>query len=67
MYPNMEAVMKQKGITIDTLALVLRVHRNTAANKLNGNSDFTYSEACLMCDALFPEYKPSYIFKRKTA
>ena len=44
MYPNMEIIMKQKGITIDTLAAVLHVHRNTAANKLNGISDFTYDE-----------------------
>ena len=67
MYPNMEIIMKQKGITIDTLAAVLHVHRNTAANKLNGISDFTYDEACLMCEALFPEYRPSYIFRRKSA
>lgn len=64
MYPNLEVLMKLKGITIDTLANVLHVHRNTVTNKLNGTSDFSYFEACLIADALFPEYKHSYIFKR---
>lgn len=64
MYPNLEALMKIKGISVDTLAQVLHVHRNTAANKLSGISDFTYNEACLIADGLLPEYKPSYIFKR---
>lgn len=65
MYPNLESLMKFKGISLETLASILHIHRNTAANKLNGTSDFTYSEACLISDALFPEYKISYIFKRK--
>lgn len=64
MYPNMEAVMAQKNISIETIAALLHVHRNTVTNKMSGVSDFTYAEATLMCDALFPEYKPSYIFKR---
>lgn len=63
MYPNLEVLMKQKGISLETLASVLHVHRNTAANKLNGDSDFTYREARLVADAFFPEYKMSYIFK----
>lgn len=65
MYPNLEALMKLKEISMETLASILHIHRNTLANKLNGSSDFTYREACLISDALFPEYKISYIFKRK--
>lgn len=64
MYQNMRAVMEQKGLTVDSLAKVLHLHRNTITNKLSGKSDFSYDEACVLCETLFPEYKPSYIFHR---
>ena len=65
MYPNLVKLLQTKGITVETLAAVLHIHRNTAANKLNGESDFTMTEAKLIGDALLPEYKMSYIFKMR--
>lgn len=67
MYQNMLAVMEQKGLTIDAISKVLHVHRNTVSNKLTGKSEFTFAEACVLCDTLFPEYKPSFIFHRTNA
>jgi len=65
MYPNLESVMTLKGITLENFAAALHIHRNTAANKLKGESDFTYPEAMIISEVLFPEYKASYLFKRK--
>ena len=33
MYPNLDAVMKLKGITLENFAAALHIHRNTASNK----------------------------------
>ena len=66
MYPNLELVMKTKGVSLENLALALHMHRNTAANKLNGITDFTYTAAMIISEVIFPEYKASYLFARKT-
>ena len=65
MYPNMVAEMSKKGITIEALAAILGVHRNTIANKITGDGAFTFEQAMTIAEAVFPEYKPSYIFKRE--
>lgn len=62
MYANLVAVMKVKNVQIERLAKVLNKHRNTIANKLNGDSEFTFAEAMVICDEVFPEYRPSYLF-----
>lgn len=63
MYINLRGVMRQKGITSETLARVLGVHRNTIQNKLEGESEFTVRQAEIICDTFFPEYKASYLFR----
>ena len=62
MYANLIAVMKVKNVPIERLAKALNRHRNTVANKLNGESEFTFAEAMLISDEIFPEYRPSYLF-----
>lgn len=47
--------------------IYLGVHRNTVQNKLNGESEFTFEQAQLIADVFFPEYKPSFLFKRFAA
>lgn len=67
MYKNLKALMATKGITVDALAALLGVHRNTAANKLDGESEFTYGQAELIQEVMFPEYNARYLFKREPA
>ena len=43
MYENLKMLLKAKGISIEVLARLLNVHRDTVTNKLNGESEFTYS------------------------
>jgi len=64
MYTNLKAAMATKGITNETLARLLNVHRDTITNKLNGESEFSYGQADLIQEVLFPEYNIRYLFKR---
>ena len=64
MYTNLRKLMVEKGVTVEQLAKMLWVHRNTVQNKLDGESKFTFGQAAMIADLVFPEYKPSYLFKR---
>lgn len=67
MYSNLKMLMSAKGISIDALANLIGVHRNTAANKLDGDSEFTYAQAELIQETMFPEYNARYLFHRDVA
>ena len=64
MYQNLKALMGAKGISIDSVANLLGLHRNTVANKLDGESEFTYAQAELLQETMFPEYNAKYLFRR---
>lgn len=65
MYKNLKMLMAMKGITIDVLSRVLGVHRNTIANKLDGESEFTFGQAEIICETFFPEYRAAYVMARE--
>ena len=67
MYENLKAVMATKRVTNEAIARLLGVHRDTITNKLNGESEFTYAQAELIQETLFPEYNIRYLFRRSTA
>lgn len=67
MYDNLKALLTLKGISIDTLAKLLGVHRNTIQNKLDGESEFTIGQAQIIIETMFPEYTYKYVFHRKIA
>lgn len=64
MYENLKMLLRAKGISNEVLARLLNVHRDTVTNKLNGESEFTYGQAELIQESLFPEYNIRYIFQR---
>ena len=64
MYSNLKAVMAIKGVTIDSMANLLGVHRNTVSSKLEGDSEFTFGQAEQIQSTMFPEYNSSYLFRR---
>ena len=65
MYDNLKALMAIKGITIEAIARLLNVHRNTVSGKLDGESEFTFGQAELIQETMFPEYTSKYLFHRK--
>lgn len=67
MYDNLKVLMSRKNITIEVIARLLGVHRDTISNKLAGESEFTYGQAVLIHETLFPEYNIRYVFHREEA
>ena len=67
MYENLKALLAAKGISYEVLARLLGVHRDTVTNKLNGESEFTYGQAEVIQETLFPEYNIRYVFRRSPA
>lgn len=65
-YTNLKMLMAAKSVSIDSIATLLNVHRNTVANKINGESAFDFDQAMTIASTFFPEYRPTYIFKRFT-
>lgn len=59
---NIKRVMRDKGISIEAVSAILNIHRNSAANKVNGFSAFRVDEAFKLRDNLFPEYNIDYLF-----
>lgn len=69
-YLTLYKTMKEKRVTIDHLADVLKCHRNSIYNKLygKGNSDFSIRESMLIRDSFFPGMNIEKLFEpiRKT-
>lgn len=60
---NLKTEMERNRFTIDNLADILGVHRNTMANKLSGDTAISFDEAQLLRDRLFPYADLQYLFK----
>lgn len=60
---RVKEALQLKGITIEAVANMLGLHRNTLANKLNGESSFTIEEAFKIKQQLLPEYDIDYLFQ----
>ena len=61
-YSNLKAEMARKDITIESMAQMLGIHRNSVANKLNGASSFTIEEAMKIRSSFLPELEYEYLF-----
>lgn len=63
-YSNLKLIMFQHNVTIEKISEILSLHRNTVANKLNGDSSFSIDEAFKIKNQVFPSYDLSYLFYR---
>jgi transcriptional regulator with XRE-family HTH domain len=63
-YGNLRAEMVRKGLTFQNLAETLDVRHGTISDKMNGKSEFWYSEAVKIRDTHFPECSLEYLFAR---
>nr|DAJ71525.1 MAG TPA: SOS-response transcriptional repressor [Caudoviricetes sp.] len=61
-YSNLKAEMGRKNVTIEAVAKILEIHRNSVANKLNGTSSFTIEEAMKIKNTFFPNLEYRYLF-----
>ena len=59
---NLKGEMARENITIEEISKLLGIHRNSVANKLNGDSAFTIDEAFKIQETYFPKLSLSYLF-----
>ena len=64
MYGNLKFEMDVIGLSIESIARTLEIHRNSASNKINGNSSFSIEEAFKIQKIHFPYADMQYLFKR---
>lgn len=60
-FVNLQAALRQKGISIKQYADVLGIGEKSVQNKLQGKTDFTYPEFRKTC-TLLHEYNADYLF-----
>lgn len=51
--PELKREMAKKRIKVEDMANVLRIHRNSASNKINGDTSFSIDEAVKVKEAFF--------------
>ena len=59
---NVKGEMAKQNITIEDVSKTLEIHRNSVANKLNGDSAFTIEEAFKIQKKYFPKLSLNYLF-----
>ena len=64
MYENLKFEMQKADITIEQIAEDLGVHRNTASNKINGETPLAIEEAIVIRNMRFPHLDFFYLFKK---
>lgn len=62
MFYNLKKALSTKNISIKAFAAVIGVCEKTAYNKINGEVEFTLSEAMTTKKELLPEYDFDYLF-----
>ena len=60
---NLKKEMAGADISVEAVAATLNVHRNTAANKIDGTTKITFEEAVAIRDKFFPDMGLEYLFK----
>lgn len=62
---NLIGELAKKKIKNEEVAKLLDIHRNSVANKLNGDSPFTIEEAFKIQAAFFPKLSLEYLFDKE--
>lgn len=63
-YSNLRGEMAKRKILIENISDLLKIHRNSVANKVNGKSAFTIEESMKVQEHFFPDLELKYLFAR---
>lgn len=66
MYPVLAGKMAERGIKKSTVAGALKCSMRAFYNKMNGVTDFTWSEACILQRRFFPDCSKEELLQRRT-
>lgn len=61
-YSNLKAELARKGVSMEEVSKALEIHRNSVANKINGDTPFTVEEAFKIQKKYFPKLSLDYLF-----
>lgn len=61
---NLRGEMAKRRISIESISELLKIHRNSVANKLNGESTFSIEQAILVQEKFFPDLEIKYLFSK---
>lgn len=61
---NLRGEMAKRKISIENISELLKIHRNSVANKLNGESAFSIEQAMLIQETFFPDLGIKYLFSK---
>ena len=61
---NLRGELAKRRVSIEDIANLLGVDRNTVANKLNGKSAFSIDQAMKIQEAFFPDLELRWLFQR---
>lgn len=64
-YLNLKGEMAKRNVHIEDISRLLDLHRNSVANKINGKSSFSISEAFKIRNAFFEDEDIEYLFKKE--
>ncbi len=62
---NLKGEMAKRRIKIEDIANVLQIHRNSASNKINGETSFSIDEAVKVKETFFPELSLKFLFGKQ--
>lgn len=64
MYENLESLMARERVSIQDVANLLEVHRNTASSKVRGETEFTIEEAFKLHGRYFNKYSLEWVYQK---
>ncbi len=67
MYSELKAKMVIEGVTVEDIAKLLNLHRNTVRAKIEGKSKFYIDELKKIRDEFFPEMTLDQLAKKRAA
>ena len=62
---NLRGEMAKKRVSIEDISNLLGIHRNSVANKLNGESSFSIEQSFKIQEMYFPELDLKYLFEKE--
>lgn len=62
---NLRGEMAKRRVSIEDIANLLGIHRNSAANKVNGESPFSFEQSVKIQERFFPDLELKYLFRKE--
>lgn len=62
---NVKGEMAKRNIKTEDIANELKIHRNSASNKINGKTSFSIEEAVRIKEKYFPDLSLKYLFAKQ--